>query len=204
VQVHFEKRDVLRVAASGARLSSRSPAFTCKGECAAIGLKFKISRLYYFFKELVSSLRSVQNSKFKKDIVSSLRISNLKFKILNLKFKKERVSSLRSVQNSKFKYDLIVSNPPYVCESEKAQMQDNVLRYEPHAALFVEDSDPLVFYTAIARLAQKALSESGEIFVEVNERLGTEVVEVFTRSGFMSVELRSDLNGKPRMISAKR
>lgn len=113
-------------------------------------------------------------------------------------------SLMRPTQNSEFKYDLIVSNPPYVCESEKAQMRDNVLRYEPHVALFVADGDPLIFYSAIARLAQNALSERGEIFVEVNERLGREVMEVFTRSGFLSVELRSDLCGKPRMINAKR
>jgi release factor glutamine methyltransferase len=107
-------------------------------------------------------------------------------------------------ENSKFKYDLIVSNPPYVRESEKAHMHDNVLRYEPHTALFVEDGDPLVFYSAIAGFAQTALSESGEIFVEINERLGREAVDVFTRNGFLSAALRRDVNGKPRMIRAKR
>ena len=101
-------------------------------------------------------------------------------------------------------YDFIVSNPPYVCESEKAQLHDNVLRYEPHAALFVEDGNPLIFYSAIAELAQTALREKGEIFVEVNERLGQAAMEVFIRSGFPSVALRSDVNGKPRMIRAKR
>lgn len=101
-------------------------------------------------------------------------------------------------------YDFIVSNPPYVCESEKERMHANVLRYEPHTALFVKDSDPLIFYAAIAGLAQNALSERGKIFVEVNERLGQEVADVFRRSGFSSAELRSDLNGKPRMVSASR
>jgi release factor glutamine methyltransferase len=101
-------------------------------------------------------------------------------------------------------YDLIVSNPPYVCESEKAQMHSNVLRYEPHVALFVGDDNPLIFYDAIAAFAQKSLSESGAALVEVNEKLGREVADVFTRSGFLSVELRRDVNGKPRMIKAKR
>ncbi|MDR3189477.1 MAG: peptide chain release factor N(5)-glutamine methyltransferase [Prevotellaceae bacterium] len=102
------------------------------------------------------------------------------------------------------RYDLVVSNPPYVCESEKRQMHRNVLRYEPHVALFVDDKNPLIFYSAIAELAQKALRENGEAFVEVNEKLGQEVADVFTRHGFLSVELRRDVNGKPRMIRAKR
>lgn len=101
-------------------------------------------------------------------------------------------------------FDLIVSNPPYVCESEKAHIRDNVLRYEPHRALFVRDDNPLVFYSAIADFAQKALRDGGEIFVEINENLGQETAAVFTRSGFPTVELRRDVNGKPRMVRAKR
>jgi release factor glutamine methyltransferase len=116
----------------------------------------------------------------------------------------EATDILHPPQLHKLKYDLIVSNPPYVCESEKEQMHDNVLRYEPPLALFVRDDNPLVFYAAIAGFAQKTLSDSGEVFVEINEKLGQEVVSVFSCSGFSSVELRRDINGKPRMVRAKR
>ncbi|MDR1024059.1 MAG: peptide chain release factor N(5)-glutamine methyltransferase [Prevotellaceae bacterium] len=116
----------------------------------------------------------------------------------------EKMDILHVPQPRSQKYDVIVSNPPYVCESEKAQMHDNVLRYEPPLALFVRDDNPLVFYAAIAGFAQKALSDGGEVFVEINEKLGPETMEVFTRSGFSSVELRRDINGKPRMARAKR
>ncbi|MDR1342781.1 MAG: peptide chain release factor N(5)-glutamine methyltransferase [Prevotellaceae bacterium] len=116
----------------------------------------------------------------------------------------EKMDILHVPQLHGQKYDVIVSNPPYVCESEKEQMHDNVLRYEPPLALFVRDDNPLVFYAAIADFAQKALSNGGEVFVEINEKLGQETAEVFARSGFSSVELRRDVNGKPRMARAKR
>jgi release factor glutamine methyltransferase len=114
----------------------------------------------------------------------------------------DRISQLSDAEIQKF--DVIVSNPPYVCESEKAHMHDNVRRYEPHAALFVQDDNPLAFYDAIAGFAQRALSDGGEVFVEINENFGRETMNVFTRSGFSPVELRRDINGKPRMIKAKR
>jgi release factor glutamine methyltransferase len=99
---------------------------------------------------------------------------------------------------------LIVSNPPYVCESEKRQLRDNVLRYEPPVALFVPDSDPLLFYRALAGLAQRALTGDGELFVEVNERFGAATAALLAQRGFATVELRSDINGKPRMVRAAR
>jgi release factor glutamine methyltransferase len=101
-------------------------------------------------------------------------------------------------------FSIIVSNPPYVCESEKASMRDNVLRYEPHSALFVDDSDPLIFYTCIARLAQKYLHRDGEIFVEINERFGQQTADIFVAHGFACVELRRDIFGKERMMRARR
>jgi release factor glutamine methyltransferase len=100
-------------------------------------------------------------------------------------------------------FSIIVSNPPYVCESEKSAMRDNVLRYEPHSALFVPDNDPLVFYTCIAQLAQQWLRSDGEIFVEINERFGRQTAEVFVAHGFASVELRKDIFGKERMMKFK-
>ena len=106
-----------------------------------------------------------------------------------------------SIANHKF--DLIVSNPPYVCESEKAQMSGNVLRYEPHTALFVENSNPLIFYTAIADFAKKTLAQNGFLYFEINAMFGKEVVEMLKRKGFANIILKKDINGKPRMVKAQ-
>ena len=99
-------------------------------------------------------------------------------------------------------FDLVVSNPPYVRRSESAFMRDNVLKYEPETALFVEDDDPLRFYRAIARLAAEHLRPGGRLFFEINEAFGTETADLLRREGFSGIELRRDLFDKPRMIAA--
>ena len=81
-------------------------------------------------------------------------------------------------------FDIIVSNPPYVCESEKSDMRANVLDYEPSTALFVSDNDPLVFYRKILEFAQKALKPDGQIWFEINERFGKETAELCHSKGF--------------------
>lgn len=100
-------------------------------------------------------------------------------------------------------FDVIMSNPPYVCRSERAGMHRNVLDYEPHEALFVDDTDPLVFYRAIARFAAAHLASGGAVYVEINRRFGRETADVFSAAGFASVELRKDSADNPRMIKAK-
>ncbi len=97
-------------------------------------------------------------------------------------------------------YDIIVSNPPYVRESEKIQMQKNVIAYEPHNALFVSDNDPLIFYRKIITFAIKYLSKNGSLFFEINENLGKEMYELFNALGFRKIEVLNDINGKKRMI----
>lgn len=99
-------------------------------------------------------------------------------------------------------FDIVVSNPPYVLESEKTLMHANVLQYEPHVALFVYDSDPLVYYRVIAALASKRLSHRGSLFFEINEAKGKELLELLLRSGFGKTELKKDFLGKDRMIKA--
>ena len=101
-------------------------------------------------------------------------------------------------------YDIIVSNPPYVRELEKAEIKDNVLKYEPHVALFVEDKDPLVFYRHIARLAVNNLTTGGQLFFEINEYLGKETVSLLKQLGFKDIELKKDMFGKDRMVRAGR
>jgi len=97
-------------------------------------------------------------------------------------------------------YDVIVSNPPYIRESEKVQMNSNVLDYEPENALFVSDLDPLVFYRSITAFAKKYLAKNGILYFEINENLGLEMKEMLVDFGFKDIEIRKDINGKNRMI----
>lgn len=98
-------------------------------------------------------------------------------------------------------FDVLVSNPPYVLDREKALMRDNVLLHEPHLALFVPDSDPLVFFRAIASWAGNVLRPGGFGMVEINEALGMETAAVFAESGFMNVSVEKDLGGRDRFVA---
>lgn len=98
------------------------------------------------------------------------------------------------------RWDVIVSNPPYICDRERADMSDNVLSYEPELALFVPDSDPLLFYRAIARYASKALKPSGRLLFETNTAYAHEVAQAMADEGFTAIEVRNDCFGKPRMV----
>lgn len=98
--------------------------------------------------------------------------------------------------------DVVVSNPPYVTEADKQQMSRNVLDFEPHLALFVPDSDPLLFYRHIAELAQQWLKSGGMLFFEINERFGPETVQLLENMRFDNVELHRDFYEKNRMVSA--
>ena len=101
-------------------------------------------------------------------------------------------------------FDVIVSNPPYVRNLEKAEIKPNVLEFEPHLALFVDDNDALLFYRKIAQLAQKNLSENGKLFFEINQYLGKETVDLLENLGFKNIELKKDIYGNDRMIKCKK
>ncbi len=101
------------------------------------------------------------------------------------------------------KFGIIVSNPPYVTEAEKLQMLPNVLEHEPHLALFVPNDDSLIFYRAIADFALKHSDKNGYLYLEINENLGEETVQLLKQMGFKNIELRQDLNGKDRMIRSQ-
>ncbi len=98
-------------------------------------------------------------------------------------------------------YYVIISNPPYIKESEKDSINKNVLAYEPHLALFVLDTDALIFYKKIAAFGKQHLLPKGKIFVEINEALGKETQEVFEQTGY-TTQLKKDLQGKERMLMA--
>ena len=99
-------------------------------------------------------------------------------------------------------WDIIVSNPPYICLHEAAEMEDNVLMYEPHRALFVPDTDPLIFYRAIAVYALSHLGQGGWLCLEINRAFHHEINQLLTSFGFMDVNITSDQYGNPRIASA--
>ncbi|MGV9004832.1 peptide chain release factor N(5)-glutamine methyltransferase [Flavobacterium sp.] len=101
-------------------------------------------------------------------------------------------------------FDIIVSNPPYVRMLEKEEIKPNVLEYEPHLALFVEDNDALLFYRKIAQLAMKNLADNGKLYFEINQYLGKETVDLVESLGFRNIELIKDIYGNNRMISCSK
>lgn len=97
-------------------------------------------------------------------------------------------------------FDIIVSNPPYVRNLEKQEIKKNVLDYEPHLALFVEDNDALIFYRKIALLSKTGLNKNGKLYFEINQYLGKEMIELLEKMDFKNVELRKDIYENDRML----
>lgn len=110
---------------------------------------------------------------------------------------------LEPALSSKLKFDTIIANPPYVRESEKKEIQNNVKQYEPEKALFVPDDRPLVFYEAIAAFAKKHLNQSGYLYLEINQYLASQTQEVLEDLNFDEIELRKDIFGNFRMLKGR-
>ncbi|MCX6237103.1 MAG: peptide chain release factor N(5)-glutamine methyltransferase [Bacteroidia bacterium] len=108
-----------------------------------------------------------------------------------------------TLPSQKEKYDIIVSNPPYITTSEQLSMLKNVIDYEPHIALFVPDTDSLIFYRAIADIAINQLKQGGNLYFEINATFGNETVDLLALKGFKNIILRKDINGRDRMIKAE-
>jgi len=149
----------------------------------------------------ISLAKNLPNAK-----VSALDISleainvaknNAAFNQVSIDFINANILTLDKLPNT---FALIVSNPPYVRESEKDQMQQNVLSNEPHIALFVKNENPLLFYDKIAELAKNHLSENGVLYFEINQYLGTETVDLLKTKGFKNLELKKDIYGVDRMV----
>jgi release factor glutamine methyltransferase len=117
----------------------------------------------------------------------------------DVEFRKVDILSARA---SDQKFDVIVSNPPYVLESEKDQMEDTVLDFEPHTALFVPDNDPLLFYRAIAEFGKDELATGGALYFEINPLEASALKAMLEQAGYHNVEPRSDIYGNLRFIKA--
>ena len=99
-------------------------------------------------------------------------------------------------------FDIIVSNPPYITKGEQDTMHANVLKFEPHLALFVPDNNALLFYDSITDYCVKNTHTSSKVYFEINENLGNEMKEMLKNKGFQKIALKKDMSGKARMIRA--
>jgi release factor glutamine methyltransferase len=124
--------------------------------------------------------------------------SNASMHNLNVNFFRADILNFRKYNWQQ--YNIIVSNPPYVRELEKIQMEKNVLQYEPANALFVPDDDPLLYYRFIKDCSAKYLQKNGLIFFEINEKFGNDLAILFEKSGFKNIEVAKDIHGKNRFL----
>jgi len=133
----------------------------------------------------------------------SLRLARENAEINNLEIDFFEADILHWKNRQWGKFDLIVSNPPYVRECEKPQMEANVLDFEPAQALFVPNNEPLKFYQTITDFAEKQLVRNGWLFFEINEAFGSEIIELMQNQGFTNIQLHKDINGKQRLVKGK-
>jgi len=141
---------------------------------------------------------SVSAIDFSKEAIEIAK-QNAKLNEVNINFIEKDILLTKELETS---FDVIVSNPPYVRELEKVEIKNNVLQNEPHSALFVSDSNPLIFYSKIADLAKNHLTKNGLLFFEINQYLGQETKVILSERGYKNIELRKDLFGNDRVIKA--
>lgn len=133
----------------------------------------------------------------------ALEVARLNAKRTHVNVSFEQVDALNPPPTGS-QWDVIVSNPPYICNKERARMEANVLEHEPHTALFVPDDDPLLFYRAIARYAQTALKAGGWLYYEINPLYADALQQMLSAMAFHDMEIRTDQYGKQRMLRARR
>jgi release factor glutamine methyltransferase len=157
--------------------------------CIAISIKKLLNRAEVFALDISSDALSIAKEN---SVRNNMKINFIQANILSENFKVDLT------------FDLIVSNPPYVRNSEKQEMHDNVLNFEPHLALFVEDNTPLLFYKAIINFSVAHLASKGILAFEINEAFGTELKDLLLENFFYPVEIIKDLNEKDRIILAQK
>ena len=156
----------------------------------------------------ISLAKMIQNS-----VVTAVDVSEKALEIakknaeandVNVRFILDDILNPQNKELIDNQYDIIVSNPPYVCDSEKTEMRANVLDYEPSTALFVSDNDPLIFYRKILEFAQKELKPDGEVWFEINEKFGEEMKNLCLDMGFKNAEIIKDFRERDRIVRATR
>lgn len=133
---------------------------------------------------------------------SSLDVARNNAKSLHAKVNFEHLDILSACVPQEPLYDIIISNPPYICQSEEHEMDSRVTQYEPSIALFVPDDDPMQFYRPIAHYAFAALKEGGKIYLEINQKYPRETVETLQKAGFQQAEAIRDYRGNYRYVTA--
>lgn len=132
--------------------------------------------------------------------VEALEIARRNTELNNVSVEFEEVNVLENIPNGK--YDIIVSNPPYILEKEKADIDNNVLKYEPHLALFVPNNKALLFYERIADIGKSLLRENGKLYFEINSAKGVETVNMLKEKGYINISLIKDISGNDRIVKA--
>ncbi len=181
----------------------------CTGSgCIALALKKKLPQSEIYALDISeqtiavakeNSIRNKAEVTFILQDILQLPTSNLQPPTSNFQLPS---SNLPFTDSPIHRFNILVSNPPYVLETEKQQMNNKVLNFEPHLALFVKDNDPLVFYNAIADFALTHLKPYGELYFEINESKGKEVKELLMSKGFSDIVVKKDLNERDRMVKA--
>lgn len=158
--------------------------------CIAISLKLAIEN---------SNVFALENSQ------EALLIAKQNAKELNaaINFIEDDILNIANPLTNQL-FDVIVSNPPYILEKEKVEIETNVLNFEPHEALFVNNNEPLKFYEAIANYALQYLKTNGFLFFEINQKYGNETVKMLEEKGFLEIELLHDINGNDRMVCCRK
>lgn len=213
------------------RLQNFEPLQYILGECEFYGFSLKVSPscliprpeteelvhwiLQHNFTKAIdigtgSACISIALAKNKEAQITALDISSDALSIARENCKKNTVD-IHFIEHNilndiylKTSFDLIVSNPPYVLESEKTLMNNNVLDYEPHLALFVSDNDALIYYRRIIDFSKVHLQRNGLLFLEINEQKSVEIKELLENNGFENVLIKKDMQGKNRMVKAVR
>lgn len=128
----------------------------------------------------------------------SLASGNAILNNVNIRF---MLADIMNFDTDKFgKAEIIVSNPPYIRQSEKKLMHSNVLDFEPHQALFIDNSDPLIFYREIFKIAEKILNPGGRVYFEINEAMGSPMYDLMIEFGYKNAGIIKDINGKERFV----
>ena len=167
--------------------SGRITDFCTGSGCIAIALATKLTKANITATDVSSPALEVASNNAK---LNNVRIEFILSDLLNYNSQAENKSGI------------IVSNPPYIRNSEKKFMNNNVLGYEPHIALFVPDEDPLLFYKALLEVSKDILTPDGKIYFEINEAMGNELILLYKEGGFADVSILKDINGRDRILKA--